>query len=114
MEGENKTISNGTERRSEPRSIVEQYSSLEFSIKDLSFLYQFKIRETSTSGISILINEGSELLKFLKVGDILDVKYYAQDLSEQPKYLETEIKHITKDDQGRFAGHCVVGLSIIN
>lgn len=103
----------GVERRSESRSIVDKYSSVELSTSNLLFVYQFKIWETSTSGMSILVKEDSAVLEQIKVGDVLDMKYYPVDSSEEPVSLKTEIKHITKDDQHRFKDHYLVGLTII-
>ncbi|MEE8541555.1 MAG: PilZ domain-containing protein [Desulfobacterales bacterium] len=102
-------------RRSEPRSVVDQYYSVEFSIGSTGpIAYQFKIRNISKSGMGILVKEDSDLLEHLSAGDLLNMKYYPVDLSEQPKHLKTEIKHITKDDQGRFKGHYLVGLSVVS
>ena len=103
----------GKDRRAESRSIVDKYSSVEFSIKELVYNYQFKIWEISPSGMSILVKEDSAVLEHVKVGDILDMKYYPVDLSEEPASLKTEIRHITKDDQDRFKGHYLIGLAII-
>jgi hypothetical protein len=63
--------------------------------------------------MGILVREDSEVLKHLKVGDVLNMKYHLPDSSEDPDYLKTEIRHITKDDQGRLGGHYLVGLSIL-
>ena len=101
-----------TEKRSEPRSIIDQYHSVEFSLHDCAFTYQFKIWDISTKGICVLVKEDSDLLNHLKVGDILDLKYYTTDSSKPTEYLKTEIKHITKDDTGRFKELYLVGLSI--
>jgi len=101
------------ERRSETRSAVDQYTIVEFSLEGLANLYQFKIWNISPLGIGVLVTHGSEVLRHLKVGDILDMKYYRQELTEQPEQLKTEIKHITKDAQGRFKGNYLVGLSIL-
>jgi hypothetical protein len=101
------------ERRSETRTKVDQYRIVEFSVEGLAHLYQFKIWNISPLGIGVLVMHGSEVLKHLKVGDILNMKYYRQQPSEQPEQLKTEIKHITEDAQGRFRGNCLVGLSIL-
>ena len=103
---------NPTERRSEPRSIIDRYYSVEFSIRDSAYVYQFKIWDISPKGICVLVKEDSDLLNHLKVGDILDLKYYTTDSSKPTEYLKTEIKHITKDDTGRFKELYLVGLSI--
>ena len=90
------------ERRSEPRGIIDRYYSVEFSLRGCSFVYQFKIWNVSAKGICVLVKEDSDLLNYLKVGDILNLKYYTTDSSQPGELLETEIKHITKDDQRRF------------
>ncbi len=102
-------------RRSEPRSIVNQYYSVELSIGSTGpIAYQFKIRNISKSGMGILVKEDSDLIEHLRVGALFNMKYYPVDLSDQPKHIETEIKYITKDDQGRFKGHYLVGLSVVS
>ena len=102
-----------TEKRSEPRSIIDQYHSVEFSLRDCAFTYQFKIWDISSKGICVLVKEDSDLLNYLKVGDILNLKYYANNSSKPIEYLKTEIRHITKDEKGRFKGLYLVGLSIV-
>ena len=101
------------ERRSEPRSIIDQYYSVEFSLSGCSFVYQFRIWNISSKGICVLVKEDSDLLNHVKVGDILNLKYYPADSSQPGELLETEIKHITKDEQGRFKGVYLVRLSIL-
>ena len=101
------------ERRSELRSIIDQYYSVEFALSGCSFVYQFRIWNISSKGICVLVKEDSDLLNHLKVGDILNLKYYTTDSSKPIEFLKTEIKHITKDEQGRFKGVYLVGLSIL-
>jgi len=101
------------ERRSGPRSSTDQYYSVEFSIKRSIFVYQFKIWDTSSKGICVLVKEDSDLLNQLKVGDILNLKYYKTDSLKSSEYLKTGISYITKDDTGRFKGLYLVGLSIL-
>ena len=100
------------DRRSESRSIGDQYSSVEFSISNVTYLYQFRIWDTSASGMSILVKEDSEVLKHIEVGDILDMKYYLKQSSGDPVKLQTEIRHITKDVPERVKGHFLVGLLV--
>ena len=101
------------ERRTENRELIERYGSVEFSIRDLSAAYIFRIRDMSAYGIGILIKEDSEILKHIMIGDMLDLKYNPIEASGTPHYFQTEIKHITKGDQDRFSGHFLVGLSVI-
>ena len=103
----------GAHQRSESRTIVDKYYSVEFAIEDSVFLYQFKIWNISSQGLCVIVREDSRVLDYIKVGDILDMKYYLIDSEKRTEYLKTEIRHITKDDQGRFKGHYIMGLSIL-
>ena len=106
-------MNESVEKRSEPRTDLEKYHSVEFSIPDLDFLYQFKIWNMSSKGMCLLVREDSAVLKHLKVGDVLDMKCYATDFSLPPDNLKIQIKHITQDEQGRFKGHSLVGLLVL-
>jgi hypothetical protein len=100
------------ERRSEIRNEAEQYYSVQFTTKSLSSFYQFKIWNISTSGMCILVKEDSEVLNHISVGDQLEMTYFKADSLGGSDTLKTRIKHITKNEAGRFQGHFLVGLSI--
>ena len=101
------------DRRSEPRKIVDQYYSVEFSLDGLESLYQFKIWDVSSMGMCVLVKEDSAVVGHLKVGEQLDTKYYSTDSANPIEFLKSEIRHITKAGQGRFKGHYLVGLAIL-
>lgn len=101
------------EKRSEPRQELEQYHSVEFKVTEQGYLYQFKIWNVSDRGMCLLVRDDSEILNDIAVGDILDMKYYTTDFSRPAQKLKTQIKHITKEDHGRFKGHHLLGLHII-
>jgi hypothetical protein len=110
---EQESIPNTDDRRSGERRPPDKYYSVQFSVKNLAYIYQFKIWNVSSTGLCILVNEDSDVLNYLQVGDIIDMKYY---LSEKPGITEdfkTEVQHITKHAEGRFKGHCSVGLLIL-
>ncbi len=100
------------ERRSEPRKRAEQYHSAEFIIEGLEANYQFRIWDTASSSMCVIIKETSEILPLLRVGATLKVKYYSAHSAYPSEALTTVIRHITLDDQGRFRGHYLVGLEI--
>ncbi|MGD8757468.1 MAG: hypothetical protein PVH78_01210 [Deltaproteobacteria bacterium] len=102
-----------TEKRSESRTELEKYHSVEFSLADPGACYQFKIWNMSSRGMCLLVREDSDVVKCLQVGDTLDMKYYTSDASLPPENLKTQIKHVTKEDEGRFRGHYLVGLFIL-
>ena len=92
---------------------LEQYHSVEFSTNCRECLYQFKIWYFGPESMCVLVKEGSGLLERLEVGDILKMKYYATDSFYPTKDFETQISHITKEDHGRFKGHFLVGLEML-
>jgi hypothetical protein len=108
---ENSENNNIEEKRSESRRIVERYYSVEFFLKDHP-IYQFKLRDISSKGLCILVNESSAVLKLLKVGDTLKTKYNPPVTSGPPESLNTQIMHITKNVEEPFAGHVLIGLLI--
>lgn len=93
---------------------TDQYSSAEFLVEGLSVLYQFRIWKEASSSLSVLVNEKSEILPRLKVGDTLKVKYYSDDGLYPSEYKTTAIRHITRNEDGRLKGHFLVGLEILN
>jgi hypothetical protein len=100
------------DRRSESREILDEYYSVEFSIGDVGFVYQFKIWNISSKGLCLVVREDSEVLRHLKVGETMRMKYYQTDALRTSEYLNTRVAHITKDETGRFKGHFLVGICI--
>ena len=101
------------DRRSDQRVPPDKYYSVQFSVKDLAYIYQFKIRDVSAEGLCILVDENSEVLKYLEVGDIIDMKYYLSESLGATEAFKTEIRHVTKNADNRFKGHFQVGLRIL-
>lgn len=91
----------------------DQYSSVEFSTNKTEPNHLFKIRDMSPFGLCFLVKEGSAVLNHLKVGDIMEMKCYQPKKAKRPELIKTKIKHITKNDLGRYKGNYLVGLSVI-
>jgi hypothetical protein len=102
------------DKRFEKRQPPEQYYSVQFSLKTLAYIYQFKIWNTSLHGLCILVNEDSDVLSHMQVGDVIDMKYYVSEKPGTTEDFKTEVRHITKQEDGRFKGHCLVGLLILD
>ncbi|MFC1814994.1 hypothetical protein ACFL0M_03415 [Thermodesulfobacteriota bacterium] len=103
--------STNADRRFDARVSPDQYHSVQFTTKGLDIIYQFKIWNISTKGMCILVRHDSRMISHLKVGDILDMEYYPEKGKGSIEQAKTQIKHITKNEQGRFEGHYLVGLS---
>ena len=81
--------SNDQDRRSEKRIAPDRYYSVQFSVKDLAYIYQFKIRDVSAEGLCILVDENSEVLKHLKACDVIDMKNYLSESMGTTEALKT-------------------------
>lgn len=111
--GTNDLNGDSPERRSETRTEAERYYSVQFTTEGLASFYQFKLWNISANGMCILVKEGSEVLKHIKVGDTIDMTYYLADSQGVHEDMRTQIRHITKNEGGRFRGHFMVGLFIL-
>ena len=111
----NQTKSSSDERRSEPRTDVMQFHSVEIKLDAPLPIYQFNLRDISENGVCILVKEDSPILEHLKVGQELDLKYYALDDSKSNvvKEVKTKIRHITKGKPGNYKGHYMVGVMVV-
>jgi hypothetical protein len=97
----------------EPGTPWVQFQSVEFAIDGLACLHQFRIWNIMPDAMCVLVKEDAEILGRLKAGDILRLKYYTSDELSPTRYLDTEIRRIRKEDDGRFRGHYLVGLAIL-
>lgn len=92
---------------------TNNFYSVEFSPRDLFYSYRFRIHDISVNSIEIIIKGDSDLIDHLKKGDILDVRCYPQNLSVNPLLLKCEVIKISKEETGRFKGHCRVTFCIL-
>ena len=101
------------DRGSIPGKNVDQYHSVEFSIDAIGVPHQFKIWNIESTFMFVLVSENSRILPCLRVGDKLKVKYYSTDSRVSLENLDTEIRSIIKQAQGRLKNHYLVGFEII-
>jgi hypothetical protein len=96
-----------------PTIDLNQFYSVEFAVDNINFLYQFKIWNSPSSPMFVLIKSGSETLEKIKPGDVLKMKYYSTDANRPTCHLDTEIQKIHWNDHGRFKGHYAVTLGLM-
>jgi len=99
------------ERNSDHTTASNQYQRVEFSVDGLP--YHFKIWNTNSMPMCVVITENSNILARLKVGDKLKMKYYSANSIHPISLKETAIRKITKDEQGRFKRSYLVDLEIL-
>jgi len=92
---------------------VDRYDNVEISINGMVPTYVFKLRDISPIGMGVLVKEDSDLLNQIKMGQIVNTRYTLAQRTDLSKCSETVIDQITKDTQGRFKGHFIVGLSVL-
>lgn len=110
---EEKFASNNlVESKSESRTILDEYYSVQFSLSKMDPAYLFKLRNISGNGLCILVKQDSSAFKQLKVGDVVDMEYNPKEFSYPTKLLKTKIT--SKNCYDRFNGHSLVELSIID
>jgi len=100
-----------SERRSEDRLFSKKYHSVQISKPEIVLAYHFRIRNISKKGMCILVRQDSKIMEYLHVGDIMEMQFYPLKKSDPIENSKVEIKHISKDDNGRFRGHYLVGLN---
>lgn len=110
-------IKNNVDRNSWSRNFLQRlqpnkFYSVEFMVDGLPYLYQFKIWNTPSKQMFILVKESSDILKQLKEGESFNMKYYSS-VSEYPIELKTKIDYLKKEQNGRFKNHYLVGLIIL-
>ncbi len=92
----------------------DHFHSVEFSANGSNLLYQSKLWNDSTESMFALVKENSDVLSWIHVGDVLNMKYYTRDALCPIRNFDTRIEYITKDMEGRFRGHYLVGLEILS
>lgn len=91
----------------------EKLRSVELFIDEFNRIYQFKLWGNALTSMFVLVKEGSEILDLLNVGEIFSMNYSGQENGQPAETLETRIKYINKVDQGRFKGHYITGLALM-
>lgn len=109
---ENTTINNPTGSRPESVNFLDKYFYVQFSISSTEPIYIFKLRSNSTNGLFVLAREDSAVLKHLKVGDIVNMRYNTLESLNSTKPLKTLIRSISKNPKNLYMGHSLIELSI--
>ena len=107
------TKDSSKDKRSESRDAPKGFHGASIKLVGVP-LYQFKLKDTSENGASILVKEDSFMLNYLKVGQNLKINFSSDLEFDHNGDFETEIVHITRVDKGRYKGHYLVGVRIMD
>ena len=75
--------------------------------------YQFKLRDVSSSGAGILVKDNSGFLSLIENNQVLEVDFIDSNALQPAGMHRAAIKHITKIEDGRYKGHRLIGVSIL-
>jgi hypothetical protein len=100
------------EKRSEPRSTKLRDYRVEIKLVGEP-IYQFKVTDVSTKGAGLLINDNSAFLNMIEIGQILDLNFISPQGLKPTGMYKVEIRHITKMNKGRYNGHRLVVILIL-
>ena len=107
----NESITDSIESRSQIKSALDGYHSVQFFINGKGPVYLFKLRNNSSNGPCILVKQDSYVFKELNVGDILDMEYIQPESFGVGTLLKTRIA--SKIPHDRCSGHSIVELSVL-
>jgi hypothetical protein len=98
--------------RSEAKTILDEFYSVQFFLNGKGLSYLFKLRNIFSNRPCILVKHDSSVFKKLNVGDILDMEYNQSESLGIGKIFRTQIT--SKISHDRYTGHSIVELSIID
>jgi hypothetical protein len=73
---------------------------------------QYKVWHKGTTYMCVLLEETSDILNRLRVGDRMNIRYFDTDQTVAPEYLQTEVRNVKKGYQGRLKGQYLLDLEI--
>jgi hypothetical protein len=112
--GKMTTINSGysKENQSHLKAVENSFYNAEVRLDGFYLVYQFKLRNVDGIGPCFLVKKESVLMKRLKVGLGLELKCWSAEKAYFAKYLKAKVKNISKQDNGPFKGHYLVGIAI--
>jgi integration host factor subunit alpha len=77
-------------------------------------VYQFKLKDVSVNGTSFLVQNDSNILRNIRVGQEIDIRVGLNaEGTVSTIYQRCEIRHITRQEAGRFKGNFIIGVNIL-
>jgi hypothetical protein len=76
-------------------------------------MYQFKLWKSPSESTFVLVKEDSGIMEWIHPGDVLPMTYYSDNLTRPKQKLPTQILNIQRQEEGRFKGHYIVKLGIV-
>jgi hypothetical protein len=105
-------IAASRDRRTALRHPAQPEDMVEFNIAGYP-VYQLKLQNVSQSGAGVIVRPDSQLLTLIHVDQQLKVKLLSRDSQLAQGIYQFRIAHITESKEGRYKGHMVVGIELL-
>jgi len=107
------TTPNNPDRRTTPRYPALTEHMAEFDIPG-ALIYQLKLQDISQTGAGVIVKQDSAFLTLIKIDQQFRVKLLSPKDSQLVQGIyQVRIAHITESKEGRFKGHMVVGMELL-
>jgi Flp pilus assembly protein TadD len=108
----NSHLDNLFEKKCLSRKDGDNFCIAEIDLSKTDLIYQLRLRGLNGNKASFLIKEDSSIFEKLKVGNILEMKYWISGKTKTTKFTRAKVKSITKRNQEPFKDHHLVVLSL--
>ena len=105
-------LRNTHEKKYQSLKKVDDFYRAEIKLGKFDLVYQLKLKELNGSEACFLIKQDSAIFIKLKVGNVLEMKYWTGGKTKIIKFVKAKVKDITKQNQELLNGHYLVYLSI--
>ena len=101
------------ERRAEHRTTVELYFNIQVQTDRFTRVYDFKIQDSSSRGMRIVVDKDSDAFQFMEIGQIIGMRLTAPRHPLPAALMKCQIKHVTPITDGGDERAVIVGLLIL-
>ena len=97
---------------SKPAVQADECYTVELLLDGAHAVRQYKVWHKGTTYMCVLLEETSDVLNWVRVGDRMNIRYFDTDQTVASEYLETEVRKVKKGNQGRLKGQYLLDLEI--
>jgi|GEM_PF-183762 len=107
-------LESASDRRTDPRFDNLKHGTAVIRISGIP-IYVFKLKDVSEKGTCFVVKEDSNLLRNIQVGQEIEIQTVLNESgSVSTVFQRSKITHITKPGEGRFKGHLLIGVKVLN
>jgi len=107
------TADTTVERRAAARSEIGRYYEVSFLSGGPDGTYRLKIMNRSSNSLGLVVQDDSDILSSVGVGDRLEIVYNPSQASSYYIHQSSVVRHITKTYQGPVHKYYIIGLETL-